>query len=120
MTDVTTIVDGYIAVWNEPEPARRRALIAETWADDARYLDPLMAGEGRDGIDAMVAGAQAQYPGTRFELAGAPDQHHDRVRFSWHLRPADGGEVIATGTDFATLAPDGRLRDVTGFLEAAV
>ncbi|MEA2340583.1 MAG: hypothetical protein QOG11_660 [Solirubrobacteraceae bacterium] len=117
MTDTTTVVDGYIAVWNETDPARRRELIARTWTEDARYLDPLTAGEGPEGIDAMVAGAQAQYPGTRFELAGAPDAHHDRLRFTWHLRPVDGGDALATGVDFATVAPDGRLRDVTGFLE---
>jgi hypothetical protein len=38
------------------------------------------------------------------------------VRFSWHLVPS-GGEPIALGIDFATLSEDGRLREVTGFLE---
>ena len=118
MPDPHAIVDAYLAVWNETDPARRRELIARTWTDDARYLDPLMSGDGPAGIDAMVAGAQAQFPGARFEPEGAPDQHHDRLRFSWHLRAADGS-AIATGTDFATVAADGRLRDVTGFLEPA-
>jgi hypothetical protein len=119
MPDVTTLVDSYIALWNETDAGRRRSLIAQTFAADARYLDPLMRGEGLDGIDAMVAAAQAQYPGTRFELAGAPDHHNDRVRFGWHLRAAAGGDVLATGLDFGTLAEDGRLRSVTGFLEPA-
>ena len=119
MTDITNLIDGYIAAWNEPDPQRRRELVGRTFADDADYLDPLMSGEGPDGIDAMIAGAQAQYPGHRFELAGAPDAHHDRVRFSWHL-VANGGGPVATGHDYATLSPDGRLRSVTGFLEAAV
>jgi hypothetical protein len=59
-----------------------------------------------------------QYPGHRFELVTGPDVHHDRVRFTWSLgsRP---GEPIAVGVDFATTAEDGRLRDVTGFLEPA-
>jgi len=118
MTDITTLIDGYIAAWNETDPQRRRALVDKTFAQDADYLDPLMAGEGAQGIDAMIAGAQAQYPGHRFELATAPDAHHDRVRFSWHL-VADGGGPIATGHDFATLSDDGRLRSVTGFLETA-
>jgi hypothetical protein len=117
MADVTTLVDGYIAMWNETSAERRRAIIAETWTDDATYLDPIMAGDGHDGIDAMVAGAQAQFPGHRFELSAGPDAHHDRVRFAWRLVGADGGGPVAAGVDFARLADDGRLRDVTGFLE---
>ena len=40
MTDVTTVVDGYIATWNEGSDERRREIIARTWADDATYVDP--------------------------------------------------------------------------------
>jgi hypothetical protein len=75
-----------------------------------------MSGDGIDGVSAMIAGAQQQYPGHRFALVAGPDAHHDRVRFSWSLTP-DGGEPIAIGIDFATLAEDGRMRSVTGFLE---
>jgi hypothetical protein len=116
MPDVATLIDGYIAMWNETDPERRRALVGRTWTDDARYLDPLMEGEGPDGIDAMIAGVQQQFPGHRFKLASGPDAHHDRVRFSWHL-VADGGAAVATGIDFGTVAGDGRLQSVTGFLE---
>jgi hypothetical protein len=118
MSDVKTVVDGYIAMWNETDPGRRRDLIARTWTDDATYLDPHMAGEGPDGIDAMVAAVQERFPGHRFDLAVEPDAHHDRVRFGWRL-VAGGDEAVAAGTDFARLAEDGRLREVTGFLEAA-
>jgi SnoaL-like protein len=117
MTDITTVVHNYIAMWNETTPEERRAIIAETFADDASYLDPIMSGAGREGIDAMVAGAQKQFPGTRFELTGGPDAHHDRVRFAWRLVSDGAGDPVATGVDFATVADDGRLRAVTGFLE---
>ena len=119
MADVSTVVDGYIAIWNETSPERRRALIAETYTDDATYLDPIMAGDGHAGIDAMIAGAQQQFPGHRFELSAGPDAHHDRVRFAWRLVGSNGGAPVAEGVDFATLAEDGRLRAVTGFLEGA-
>ena len=119
MPDVNAVVDGYIAMWNEASPDARRSIIAATWADDATYVDPLMEGAGPDGIDAMVAGVQQQFPGHRFELTARPDQHHDRVRFAWRLVGADGDAAVARGVDFATLAADGRLRRVTGFLEPA-
>ena len=117
MTDVATLIDTYISIWNEGVPERRRALIAGAFADDATYLDPMMESEGPDGIDAMIAGAQQQFPGHRFTLIDGPDAHHDRVRFTWSLAAADGGDPVAIGVDFATLAADGRLRTVTGFLE---
>jgi hypothetical protein len=117
MNDITTVVHNYIAMWNETTPEDRRAIIADTFADGATYLDPIQSGDGREGIDAMVAGAQKQFPGTRFELTAGPDAHHDRVRFAWRLVTADGGAPLAAGVDFATVADDGRLVDVTGFLE---
>lgn len=119
MPDITTVVDDYIACFNELDQQRRHHLATRVFTDDARYLDPLMAGDGPDAITEMIAGVHAAYPGTRFVLAGAPDHHHDRVRFTWHLCAAGGDAPIAVGHDFATLAPDGRLADVTGFLDGA-
>jgi hypothetical protein len=114
---VARVVDTYIAMWNETEPGRRRALVAETMSDDATYLDPVMSGAGVDGIDAMIASAQQQLPGHSFTLIAGPDAHHDRVRFGWSLA-ANAGDPVAVGVDFVTLADDGRMREVTGFLEA--
>ena len=119
MTNITTVVNNYIAVWNETTPEERRALVADTFADESSYVDPLMEGAGHSGIDAMVAAAQKQFPGARFELSAGPDLHHDRVRFAWRLVSAADGAPVAAGVDFATVAGDGRLRDVTGFLEPA-
>jgi hypothetical protein len=117
MTDITTVVNNYIAAWNEADAGRRREIVAETFADDAAYLDPLMSAEGHDGIAAMIGGAQQQFPGHRFELSMGPDAHNDRVRFAWSMVGTEGGDPVARGVDFATVAGDGRLQSVTGFLE---
>ena len=107
----------YMAAWNEADPDRRRALVAALWTEDATYRDPVMEGEGHRGIEALIGGVQARFPGFRFALSGrAPDGFGDRVRFSWDLGP-EGGEAVIQGTDFAMLAEDGRLRAVTGFLD---
>ena len=116
MADIATVVDGYIAMWNETDPDRRREIIAETWTDDSTYLDPMLSGDGPDGINSMIAAAQSQFPGHRIELTAGPDAHHDRVRFAWRMLDPNGSTAVA-GVDFATVADDGRLRDVTGFLE---
>lgn len=110
------LIDRYLAIWNEPDTDRRRALIAATWADDASYIDPLMEGRGHAGIDAMIAAAQQQFPDHRFEQIGALDTHHEHLRFSWVLTSASGAPVVA-GTDFGTVGVDGRLRGIVGFLD---
>ena len=117
MTDFDLVIDRYIAIWNETEPQRRRDLIAETWTDDASYLDPLMSGDGPDGIDAMVSGVQERFPAHRFRRTGAVDTHHDRVRFGWELVAPGGETPLVAGVDFGVVAADGRLRTITGFLD---
>ena len=115
------LIDSYIAIWNETDAGRRRALIARTWTEDAHYLDPLMHGCGHDGIDAMVAAVQQRFPQHRFSRCGEVDSYRDRLRFCWRLAPVDPqapDAMRAQGTDFAVVS-DGRLQSVTGFLDPA-
>src|SRR6188472_1354315 len=116
MKTINSVVDTYIAAWNEGDADRRRSLVGETWTDDGTYLDPLMAGSGPDEIAAMIGAAQAQFPGHRFELFSGPDAHNDVARFTWTLTGPNG--PVAQGQDFAKVAEDGRFASVTGFLEA--
>jgi hypothetical protein len=114
------IAEAYLAAWNERAPAARRTKVAQVFAPDASYLDPMMRGSGVDGIDAMIGAAQQQFPGCRFALHGTPSGHHDVVRFSWSLAAdAPDAAPLAIGTDFATVDAEGRLVRVTGFLDAA-
>ena len=111
----SAVVEAYFAMWNEPDPSLRRAAIERAWAPDASYLDPMFAAEGADGLDALAAGVHQQYPGYRFRQTEAVDAHHDRARWGWELVGPDGGAPLVAGVDYAVLAPDGRLRQVTGF-----
>jgi len=95
--------------------ARRREILAANWTTDAKYVDPLMSGDGHDGVDALVAGVQQRFPDFKFSLIGEPNGFGDHVRFSWGLGP-DGGDSPIKGTDFAVLS-DGRIRSITGFLD---
>lgn len=116
--NITNVVETYLKAWNERVPERRRALVAEAFAEDATYVDAARSGTGADGIDTMIAGAQEEHPGVELVLVGEPDHHHGHVRFVWHLRPAGTDTVALIGHDFASVAPDGRLKDVVGFVEA--
>jgi hypothetical protein len=115
MTDPKTIAGRYINLWNERAADRRREILKQSWTDDAKYVDPLMSGDGHDGVDALIAGVQQRFPDFRFQLIGEPNGFGDHVRFSWGLGP-DGADSPIKGTDFAVLR-DGRIRSVTGFLD---
>ncbi|MEV4826281.1 nuclear transport factor 2 family protein [Micromonospora sp. NPDC049274] len=116
-TSFDTLAERYIAIWNETDPARRRTEIADVWAADARYVDPLSVAEGREAIDAMIAAVQDRFfPGMAFRLAGPVDGHHDQVRFTWELGPA-GVEAPIVGFDVAVVDGDGRLSQVLGWLD---
>ena len=116
MTAPTALIDRYIAAWNTTDAEDRRDLIAGAWTEGASYLDPLMSGEGHDGIDAMVHGVQERFPGLSFRRTSDVDAHNDRVRFAWELS-AEGQPPMAKGIDFGVVAPDGRLASITGFLD---
>lgn len=115
MTDLKAIAENYIAAWNETDVAARRALIARTFTEGTTYVDPLMQGEGHDGVDAMIAGVQSKFPGFRFTLDSKVDGYADHIRFSWACGPEEAPELVK-GTDFGVVA-DGRLLAVTGFLD---
>jgi len=118
MNDFDTVVRRYLAAWNETDPDRRRAAVAEVFAADVRYVDPLAAVEGHAALDGLIGAVQTRFPGLVFTPGGPADAHHEQARFTWHLGPA-GQDPIVVGFDVAELGPDGRIRTVLGFLDRA-
>ena len=117
MTDAAAIARHYIDTWNEPDEARRRALLARHWSEDAGYVDPLMHADGTVQVAGLVAAVQQRFPGFRFALTGTPDGHGEFVRLSWSLGP-EGGAAPIEGSDVVELR-DGRIGRVIGFIDRA-
>lgn len=115
MTDLNTIAENYIAAWNESDAARRKALLEATFTEDVGYRDPIMQGDGHNGIAALIEGVQQRFAGFRFSLKGKPDGFAETIRFSWNLGP-EGVESVIEGTDIGVIE-NGRLKSVTGFLD---
>ena len=111
-----TLVDRYLALWNEPDADRRSTLSPQVFAEGATYRDPLMEGAGREGIEALVVAVQSRFPDHLFRSEGPVDTVGDHARFSWTLGPADGPPT-ASGTDFVRVE-DGRFASVVGFFDA--
>ena len=116
MSALESVVENYVASWNETDPARRRAGIARAWAEAGRYRDPVMVSDGHAGLDAMLAGVQAKFPGFVLRRTSKVDAHNGAARFAWSLGPAAGPSVVE-GVDFCELTPEGRLIEVVGFID---
>lgn len=111
-----TIIERYLAAWNETDAELRAKAVAELWTEDGVYTDPLANVTGHEAIAAVIAGAQQMFPGLVFTAGPLDDAHTNLVRFTWHLGPA-GGEPIVIGFDVLDLAEDGRIRKTLGFLD---
>ena len=72
----------HLAARNETDYATRQQLIEQAFSPAANYQDPLMQGQGYEGIASMIAAAQSQFPGHRFTVRGTPDGYKQVLRFS--------------------------------------
>jgi hypothetical protein len=117
MPDIAATVDLYLSLWNESSKENRQKGITEIFTSDASYTDPLADVAGHDGIDAVIAGVQSQFPGFTFKLLGSVDSNHNIARFQWEMVPDAGGESPVIGFDIAVLGEDGKIRGIYGFLD---
>jgi hypothetical protein len=109
--DLDGFVERYMAMWNEPDAARRRALVEELWAPSARNATPTLEAVGHDEIAARVTRAYDTFVGTgehRFEEHVSFVAHHGAVRVWWQMVRTDG-TVAAVGQEFLALDDDGRI-----------
>jgi hypothetical protein len=117
MTDLTSIVDAYLAIWNETDAGNRRQQIEQLWAADGTYTDPLAAVSGRDSFSELIGAAQQQFSGLQFVRGATYDEHHNIVRFTWDLVPGAGAEPVAVGFDVAEVNEVGQISNVYGFID---
>ncbi len=108
------IVATYGAAWNEPDPARRKALLEKAWAADGTYTDPMAEIAGREALIELISQFQKQMPGAQIVLTSGIDEHHKRIRFGWRVAAPDGATRME-GIDIGQLDEDGRLRSIVGF-----
>jgi hypothetical protein len=116
MTTYDELAQRYIDTWNETDADARRAAVDRLYTEDARYVDPLAAAQGREAITEMIGAVQQQFPGFVFRLVGPVDGHHHQARFGWELGPA-GADAPIVGFDVAVCDDSGHIQTVLGFLD---
>ena len=102
-------------VFGEGDDARRRAVIAELWAEDGMLYAPPGIITGHAAIDSFAGALRATHPDFVYTPHGAPQVLHDAGRLAWGSGPA--GEVPAyTGWD-VIIVQDGKIAALYVFLD---
>jgi len=112
--EAAATVDTYLEMWNETDVTRRAGLIAEAWAPEGKYCDPLLQASGHEELSAIAAVTQQQFPNHCFVRTTGIDAHHEFVRFGWQLVGPDGALVV-TGVDVGIVNAAGKLTRIVGF-----
>jgi hypothetical protein len=129
--------DRYVAVWNEGDPERRRALIAELWAPDGEHLlvppqevrqaaagmkmSSMFVVRGHRELDARVTDAYERFIASGeydFRRRDDAERLRDVVKFRWEMISSGGGSVAGVGLEFLVIDAEGRIRSDYQFIES--
>ena len=100
MQNLDTFIQTYMAMWHEPDAARRRAMVADLFAGDAHNITSRSEQRGIDGISARVKRAHDEWVAQKnfvFVPAGNTSAQYNLVKFFWHMVPKCGGKIEAMG-----------------------
>lgn len=103
----------YVDLWNETDPALRRAGIEQLYAPDIVYTfyrrDPIV---GRAAIEAQMAYAHELYDPLGYVFRGSHNAtgHHNLIRLNWVMVSAADGEMEMSGQDVLVLDERGLIR----------
>ncbi|MFD8320044.1 hypothetical protein [Kitasatospora purpeofusca] len=123
------IADRYVALWNEPDPERRRRAIEELWAaggvhllqppEDMReraaelgFADTVLEARGHDALEHRVTRAHEEFVANGdyvFRRQGAAIRVGDAVKLSWVMVRPGEDEVLGGGVEVLVLNEDERI-----------
>lgn len=131
------LAENYVAMWNEPDAAKRRELLEGVFAPDGTqtlqppmemkeiaarvgFDFPVLEVHGHDELEVRVARAYHEFiaPGEFvFRRRGRAERLHDTVKLDWDMVPVAGGDPAGGGTDFLMLGADGRVKKDFQFID---
>jgi len=115
--DQQAAVRGYETAWNETDADKRMAALELAWAEDAVYLDDDVPHglRGRDALSQYIAEEHEAEPGLVITTTRELVILGDRGWLQWTARSDTGSQ--SSGTDFIEFTTDGRIAQVTDFLD---
>jgi SnoaL-like domain len=94
-----------LSVFDERDPQRRAAAIADTYAENVQWIDDEGTAVGRDELNAKAAELQEKLAGLHFVKAGPVRQTRGLGFLAWEVRTPDD-TTVASGFDVAEIADE--------------
>ncbi|MEW2478507.1 nuclear transport factor 2 family protein [Mycobacterium sp. NPDC049093] len=94
-----------LAVFDERDPQRRAAVIADTYSADVQWIDDEGTATGHDELNAKAAELQEKLPGLHFVKAGPVRQTRGLGFLAWEVRTPDD-TTVASGFDVAEISDE--------------
>jgi hypothetical protein len=136
MSFADEMCDRYVAVWNEPDPERRRAMVTELWAPDGehvlappREVTELAAGmkmssafevRGHRELEDRVADAHERFIASgeyEFRRRGDAERLRDVIKFRWEMVATQDRSLAGVGLEFLMTDAEGRILRDYQFIE---
>jgi hypothetical protein len=132
-----SVVERYVAMWNEPDPQVRHETIVELFTEDAEHIlsAPVemrdaaralgfpaltLAVRGHADLEFRVARAHDEFVGSgeyRFRQRGDGACIDTMVKFGWEMVSSTTGDVVAHGIEIVELDTVGRIRSDHQFVD---
>lgn len=90
-----------LEVFNQPDPERRAAVIAEHYAEDVVWHEPDRINRGRTEFVHRAAELLAENPDWAFRPSGPASGLDDIGHLGFRWGPADGLPLVVSGMDIA-------------------
>jgi hypothetical protein len=110
--DAQQLADSYAAVWNQADPAARRAEIEQLWRPDGEHFVTTREVRGYAALEERVTGAydkNVRIAGHSFRAVRNAQKLRDVITFNWEMIEPATREVLAVGLEFLRVDADGRI-----------
>ena len=98
-----------LAVFDERDPRRRAAAIADTYSPDVQWIDDEGVATGHEELNTKAAELQDKLPGLHFVKAGPVRQTRGLGVLAWEVRTPDDA-TVASGFDVAEISNERIIR----------
>ena len=135
MSELKSLVDRYVAIWNEPNAEQRRQAVAALWTEDALHVllppqatrdaaaalsvEAIFQSRGHRELETRVTRAYEEFVAAgefNFRSKNDAQRLNDVVKFRWEM-VSKKGEVAGVGLEILMLAADGRVCTDYQFIE---